>query len=279
VPGLIKREFGGKAALMMGVHSMMLCAGGALGAAASVPLEQTFAGSWADGLAAWALPVLAGVLLWLPHLPRRQAGGLGPGVRVLGLWRNSLAWQVSLFMAFQSAVFYAGVSWLPPILRERGMSAADAGLVLSVSILVQLASSFLAPPLSTIGRDQRPAVIISEILLAIGVLGFLFAPLGWIWVLAVIFGIGQGALFALALTMIVLRAKDSHVAAQLSSMVQGIGYTIASGGSLAAGLVYGAAGGRQSVALLFVGLILAGSLAGWGAGRNAQVDVRVEART
>jgi CP family cyanate transporter-like MFS transporter len=78
--------------------------------------------------------------------------------------------------------------------------------------------------------------------------------------------------------MIVLRSKDAHVAAQLSSMVQGVGYTIASGGSLAAGLVYGTNGGIVSVAVLFGGLILAGSICGWGAGRNAQVDATVEAR-
>jgi len=279
VPGLIKREFAGGAALMMGVHSMMLCAGGALGAAASVPLEQVFDGSWAVGLAAWGLPAVAAVLLWLPHLPRREERGRqGSGFRVRGLWRDRLAWQIALFMAFQSAVFYAGVSWLPPILRARGLEARDAGLVISIAILVQLGSSFLAPPLSTIGRDQRPAVIVSQILLAIGLAGFLFAPLSWIWVLAVILGLGQGALFALALTMIVLRSKDAHVAAQLSSMVQGVGYTIASGGSLVAGLVYGTNGGIVSVAVLFGALILAGSICGWGAGRNAQVHATVEAR-
>jgi CP family cyanate transporter-like MFS transporter len=278
VPGLIKRDFGARAALMMGAHSMMLCAGGALGAAASVPLEQSFGGSWSLGLASWALPALAGCLLWLPLLPRRARRGQGGGFRVLGLWRDRLAWQVALFMAFQSAVFYAGLSWLPPILRERGMDARDAGLAISVAIVVQLGSSFAAPPLATLGRDQRPAVLISEALLAVGVLGFLFAPLGWIWVLAVVLGLGQGALFALALTMIVLRSKDAHVAAQLSSMVQAVGYTIASFGSLVAGMVYGSAGGTGSVGILFAVLILAGSICGWGAGRNGQVGATLEAR-
>jgi CP family cyanate transporter-like MFS transporter len=278
VPGLIKRDFGGRAALMMGVHSMMLCAGGSLGAAAAVPLEQAFAGSWAIGLAVWGLPALAAVLLWLPHLPRRVRYDHRAGYRVRGLWRNPLAWQVSLFMAFQSAVFYAGVSWLPPILRERGMTPRDAGLAISISILVQLGSSLAAPPLATLGRDQRPAVLISEILLAVGVLGFLFAPLPMIWPLAVVLGLGQGALFALALTMIVLRSRDMHVAAQLSSMVQSVGYTIASGGSLVAGLVYGGAGGREAVAVLFTVLIVVGSVCGWGAGRSAQVEAVVERR-
>ena len=278
VPGLIKRDFGGRAALMMGVHSMMLCAGGTLAAAAAVPVAQYFGGSWSTGLALWGLPALAAILLWLPHLPRRVRYDNRSGFRVRGLWRNPLAWQVSLFMAFQSAVFYAGVSWLPPILRERGMTPADAGLAISIAIFVQLGSSLAAPPLAALGRDQRPAVLISELLLAVGVLGFLFAPLPMVWALAVVLGLGQGALFALALTMIVLRSRDVHVAAQLSSIVQTVGYTIASGGSLVAGLVYGAAGGREAVGVLFGALILAGSVCGWGAGRNALVGASVESR-
>jgi CP family cyanate transporter-like MFS transporter len=278
VPGLIKRDFGGRAALMMGVHSMMLCAGGTLAAAVAVPLEQALDGSWAIGFALWGLPALAAVLLWLPHLPRRVRYDTRAGYRVRGLWRNRLAWQVSLFMAFQSAVFYAGISWLPPILRERGLTPQEAGLAISIAIFVQLGSSMAAPPLAALGRDQRPAVLISEFLLAVGVIGFLFAPLSMVWGLAVVFGLGQGALFALALTMIVLRSRDAHVAAQLSSMVQGIGYTIASGGSLVTGLVYGMAGGREAVGVLFILLLLAGSISGWGAGRNALVEASVESR-
>ncbi len=276
VPGLIKRDFPGRTSLMMGVHAMMLCAGGALGAGVAVPLEQAFAGSWAKSLAFWSLPVLASILLWLPLVPRSGQGRRSSAHRVHGLWRDPLAWQVTLFMAFQSAVFYAGLGWLPPILRARGLDAADAGLVVSISILVQLASSFVAPPLAAIGRDQRPWLVGWELTMAAGLMGCLFAPISAVWVSAVAVGIGQGAAFSLALTMIVLRSRDSHVAAQLSSMVQGVGYTVASSASLVTGLVYGTAGGRDAVGALFIALIAAGIGAGLGAGRNLFVNARVE---
>ena len=278
VPGLIKRNFPNRMALMMGVHTMMLCAGGALGAGAAVPLESYFDGSWAASLAFWGIPALAGVLLWLPHVPRRDSAGGGPGFRVHGLWRDPLAWRVTLFMAFQSAVFYAGLAWYPPILRARGLDPNEAGLVVSISILVQLGSSFIAPPLAMLGRDQRAAVMISELLLAIGAMGLLFGPLWTIWGWAVVIGLGQGALFALALTMIVLRSRDQHVAAQLSSMVQSVGYTVASGAALIAGLFYGTAGGREAIGALFLVLLAAGSICGWSAGKNAFVGATVVPR-
>jgi CP family cyanate transporter-like MFS transporter len=278
VPGLIKRHFAHRAALMMGVHTMMLCAGGALGAGAAVPLEQAFEGSWAASLAFWGIPALAAVLLWLPHVPRHDAAGRYGGFRVHGLWRDPLAWRVTLFMSFQSAVFYTGLAWFPPILRARGLDPGEAGLVVSISILVQLASSFAAPPLAMLGRDQRPAVIASEILMAVGVMGLLFAPIWSVWGWAVITGLGQGALFALALTMIVLRSRDSHVAAQLSSMVQSVGYTVASGAALVAGLLYGTSGGREALGALLIALLLAGSICGWDAGKNLYVGASVSPR-
>lgn len=277
VPGLIKRDFADRTALIMGVHTMMLCLGGALGAGVAVPLEHLLGGSWAGSLAFWAIPALAAALLWLPHLPRRGANGGMRRFVVRGLWRDPLAWQLTLFTAFQSAVFYAGVAWLPPIMRARGLDAEDAGLVVSISILVQLISSFAAPALATRGRDQRLPALAFEAVMGVGLLGVLYAPLSTVWVWSVVLGLGQGAVFALALTMIVLRARDSHVAAELSSMVQSVGYTVASLGSLAAGLVYGQASGREAVAGLFVVLIAAGSAAGWRAGRNVYVGAAVEA--
>ncbi|HEY1722805.1 MAG TPA: MFS transporter [Magnetospirillaceae bacterium] len=273
VPGLIKRDFPKHISLMLGVHAMMLCAGGALGAGAAVPLEHGFNGSWAASLGFWGLPALASFLLWLPLVPKRSAEARRVVARVRGLWRDKLAWQVTLFMAFQSAVFYAGLGWLPPILRERGLSPEDAGLVVSISIVIQLGSSFVAPPLAALGRDQRWSVVISEVLLGVGVLGCLFAPISWIWVNAVTLGLGQGAVFALALSMIVLRSRDSHIAAELSSMVQGVGYTVASSASLVTGLIYGSAGGLVAVGVLFAILVVAGTVFGWGAGRNRFVNV------
>ena len=60
---------------------------------------------------------------------------------------------------------------------------------------------------------------------------------------AILLGLGQGGTFSLALTLIVLRSRDAHVAANLSSMAQGIGYTLASMGPFAVGLVHDWTGG------------------------------------
>ncbi len=124
VPGLIKRDFPNRISLMLGVHAMMLCAGGALGAGAAVPLEQVFDGSWGASLAFWGLPALASFLLWLPLVPKRSAEQTGARFHVRGLWRDGLAWQVTLFMAFQSAIFYVRVGM---VAADPAQSRAESG--------------------------------------------------------------------------------------------------------------------------------------------------------
>ena len=52
-------------------------------------------------------------------------------------------------------------------------------------------------------------------------MGCFFAPVGTIWIWAARSGMSQGALFAIAMTVIVLRSPDAQVAAHLSSMAQG----------------------------------------------------------
>jgi CP family cyanate transporter-like MFS transporter len=82
--------------------------------------------------------------------------------------------------------------------------------------------------------------------------------------------------FALALTLIVLRSPDAHVAANLSSMAQGVGYTIASMGPLAVGLVHDMSGGWANVGWVFAVIGVLATAAGLGAGRALQVQVRSE---
>ncbi|WP_165644587.1 MFS transporter, partial [Oharaeibacter diazotrophicus] len=55
LPGLVKRDFPDRAALMTGLYTMALCGGAAAAAGLTVPIERA-TGSWSLALAAWALP-------------------------------------------------------------------------------------------------------------------------------------------------------------------------------------------------------------------------------
>ncbi|MDD2007305.1 CynX/NimT family MFS transporter [Pseudomonas putida] len=275
LPGIVKRDFPQHAGTLTGVYTMALCLGAAMAAGATVPLAQHFDGSWALGLGFWVLPALLAMLVWLPQA--RQGHGLHKvAYRVRGLWRDPLAWQVTLYMGLQSSLAYIVFGWLPSILIGRGLTPTEAGLVLSGSVIVQLISSLSAPWLATRGKDQRLAIVVVMSGTLAGLFGCLYAPLSGLWGWAIVLGLGQGGTFALALTLIVLRSKDAHVAANLSSMAQGVGYTLASMGPFAVGLVHDLTGGWTALGWIFSVLGVGAVVFGLGAGRALHVQVTCE---
>ncbi|BBE73368.1 MFS transporter [Oharaeibacter diazotrophicus] len=275
LPGLVKRDFPDRAALMTGLYTMALCGGAAAAAGLTVPIERA-TGSWSLALAAWALPAAAVLPLWLPLRPPAGAAGRHARPAVRGLLADPLAWQVTLFMGLQSALAYSVFGWLAPILRDRGVDPLTAGVVVSVSVAFQTASCLVAPAIAVRGRDQRVIDVVLVAFAVAGLVGCLFAPLPAMWVFAAVQGIGQGGLIAVAMTLIVLRSPDPHVAAQLSSMAQTVGYVLASGGPLLVGLVHGRTGGFAATVWIYLGIGAVAAAAGWGAGRARLVRVRAE---
>ena len=272
LPGIVKRDFPKHAGTLTGVYTMALCLGAAMAAGATVPLSERFGDSWSLGLGFWLIPALLAALIWLPQA-RQGHGAHHVAYRVRGLLRDPLAWQVTLYMGLQSSLAYIVFGWLPSILIGRGLTPTQAGLVLSGSVIVQLISSLGAPWLATRGKDQRLAIVVVMLLALAGLFGCLYAPLDGLWGWAIVLGLGQGGTFALALTLIVLRSQDAHVAANLSSMAQGVGYTLASMGPFAVGLVHDLTGGWNAVGWIFAVLGVGAIGFGLKAGRNLHVQV------
>lgn len=275
LPGIVKRDFAQQAGAMTGVYTMALCLGAAMAAGATVPLSEHLGHDWALGLGFWVVPALLAAVFWLPQVGEKH-GAHQVAYRVRGLLRDPLAWQVTLYMGLQSSLAYIVFGWLPSILIGRGLTPTQAGLVLSGSVIVQLISSLAAPWLATRGKDQRLAIVIVMVMTLGGLFGCLYAPIDGLWGWAILLGLGQGATFSLALTLIVLRSRDAHVAANLSSMAQGFGYTLASLGPFAVGVVHDLTGGWNALGWIFGLIGLGAIIAGIGAGRALFVGVSSE---
>ncbi|KRB58712.1 MFS transporter [Rhizobium sp. Root708] len=274
LPGLVKRDFADRAALMTGCYTMALCAGAASAAGLTLPLERALGGSMAGALAGWALPALVVGAIWLPQVLTTKNAARRSGFAVEGLWRDRLAWQVTLFMGLQSALAYCVFGWLVPILRERGLDGVTAGAIVSASVMVQAAACLVAPQIAVRGKDQRLINASLCVVAVVALLGLLFAPLSTVWLWAVLQGIGQGGLIAVAMTTIVLRSRDQHVAAHLSGMAQCVGYLLAAIGPLIVGLLRGWTGSFAWCAVLFVALGTGAAINGWNAGRASYVGAR-----
>ncbi|MDX1801836.1 MAG: MFS transporter [Marinobacter sp.] len=270
LPGVVKRDFAGHASLLTGLYTGALCLGASAAAGATEPLRLALDDNWQAALAFWTLPAWIAVALWWrqldgKHVPRQVRKP------ARSLFRDPLAWQVTLYMGLQSSMAYSVFGWLPTILQDRGLSAVTSGLALSASILIQIGAAIAAPWLSSHMRDQRAMIALGVVFTGVGLMGCVFGPIGGIWVWAIVLGLGQGSTFSLALTLLAVRSRNHETAARLSGMAQGVGYTLAAGGPLALGMLHGAYGDWQ-VAGVFLGVIAIATLAfGIAAGRQRYV--------
>src|SRR6478672_1334270 len=276
---MAKRRWPERAGLLIGIYLTTLSAGAILSSLLSVPLYDS-SGSVQLALGVWAVPAALAVLLWLPQL-RYRTVGLAPaaadgavvaparaGVKV---YRYALTWQVTAFMALQSLLYYAVLSWLPTIFQDRGDSAVTAGNLLALMGVGNLTTSLLVPVLAHRRPSQRGLVVPSLIGTAAGLAGSLWAPLGSapFWVL--VLGVSQGSCLGLAIFFMLARAPDAGVAASLSAFAQSVGYLVASVGPLVVGLLHSATGSwNLPVALLLV-LCAAELATGLLAGRPLQL--------
>ena len=182
------------------------------------------------------------------------------------VWRHRLAWQVMAFFGLQSLTYYAALSWLPTLFRDRGSGAVQAGTLLALMQLGGAASALLIPVFAHRTRDQRWLVTLTVIVSAAGFAGAAFAPLGGAVAWVLLLGLGQGAGLGLAIYFTMARAPDPVAAASLSAFAQGAGYLVAAAGPLAVGFLHTATGAwtlpAAVILAVYGGELAAGVLAG-----------------
>jgi CP family cyanate transporter-like MFS transporter len=268
-PVVVKRDFPHRIGLMMGVYTMLVCVGPALAAATAVPFRHVLGGSWELVLLIWGLPCLVGAIAFIPQLfQNKDVGDDVAPARPVGLMREPLAWQVTGYFALITALAYAVFNWGPTMLEARGLDAASSGLVLSLCYVGQTIAGLLAPIVAGRQSDQRPIVIAVVLLTAAGLVGFVYAPVWSLDIVALVLGVGQGGAFGVALLLFALRTRDAQSAARLSAMAQTVGYILGGViGPFAVGVIYDWTGSWPIVSVFYVAVGAASLLLGIGAGR------------
>lgn len=272
---MIKRRWPGRAGLLIGIYLTSLSVGAVLASLFSVPLYNASGGSVRLTLGLWALPAVAATLVWISQVRygsaarRAPAAGGVPATRArAAVHRHPLAWQVTAFMGLQSLLYYAAVSWIPELFRDRGASAGTAGTLLAVMGLGNLITSLSTPMLAQRLAGQRILVAPAVMATAGGLAGALYAPLGSEVAWMLLLGAAQGATLGLAIFFTMARAPDPGTAASLSSLAQAVGYLVAAAGPLAVGSLRTATGGWTVPVLVLLALCVAELAVGLLAGRD-----------
>ena len=259
LPGIVKEFFPGRSGVMTGVYLLAMMIGATAASALAVPLADAL-GSWEQSLAVWSALAMVGLVGWLPVVRRvndhdepSDPADASPAARVALPWQSPTARLMAAFMALQSLGFYTQLAWIPPSYEAHGWSARDAGLLLALWSIVQLASGVGGPALADRVRDRRPLVAGAVLLTVLGTLGIAAVPTAAPWLWVTLMGLGQGAGFSLGLVKLVDYAPTPAASARLSAMVFLFSYSLASTGPFLFGAVRDA---TDSFAIPFGALVV-----------------------
>lgn len=237
LPGLLHRDFANRLTMVTALFTIVIVTSGGTGSGIAIPLAEL--GGWRFSLLSWAIPAVLAVLVWLPQLrahsrPADSARPEKPGA----VWNQPLAWQVSMFMACQSTAFYVMISWFPTIIYDlEGISAARAGVMLSVYQLFVLGSVMITPVFIHRMPDQRLIGPVLASLILAAFTGLFFAPhhaMAWM----VVMGLGAGGSLVLSMTLFGLRASSPMQSVALSGMAQAVAYTMSAVTPIVIGMIH-----------------------------------------
>jgi CP family cyanate transporter-like MFS transporter len=282
MPAVIKRDFGTRVPLMMGLYSALLGGFGAIASGVVVPVSIAAGGGsdgWRVALASTAALLPIAIALWMWVLVASRAKGRMDAAspapapvsrrRGTGIWRDPIAWLVAAYMALQSAFFYVIVTWLAPFAISHGRTAVAAGFDTMAFQILTIVGSLIVPLLLR-GRARRWVPALLPLGAIIGVLGLLFAPDALtVWALCA--GLGAGASLNMSLTLMAERARDSVASSALSGMAQSVGYLFAAVGPPVFGALHGVDGQWTMSLLVLLAVPVAQVVVGIAVGRDRYV--------
>jgi CP family cyanate transporter-like MFS transporter len=260
LPAAARAEYGSRSAVVVGMTVASMAASASAGAGLAQPLTS-LGGSARIGLLLWGVPVLV-ALVAVAVLARARRNVPLPAAEApvsrTGILRDRVALAVTLYLGLQSLSFYAMLTWLPDLLEsEAGVSPVGAGGLVAAAAVLGAPASLVVPPLAARRPGQVGWVTACSVPTAVAIVGLLVAPAAAPVLWALLYGLGTGAAFPLAMTLVLQRTRDVAQTGRLSATAQSLGYLLAATGPLAVGLLHGATGGwRTSLLLLLVVLVL-----------------------
>lgn len=313
LPPLVKKYFPDRLGLMMTLYTTAMAFSTFVPPLIAVPVAD--ATSWRFSLAMWGAFALAGAIPWGLMLVRSGASRAtpkdrapepaeGPATtrpaasdvdpyavtgpiatspttrRLFGrLARIPLVWALAFTFGTSSTMAYVSFAWIPAIVVDlAGVSAATAGLMLSLFAFLGLPASLLVPVLVVRFQATRPVFIVGSVGGLVGIFGLLLAPVPALLPLWMsLFGI-VGVLFPLSLVLISIRSRTSESAVLLSSFVQSVGYTFAAVFPLLVGVLHEFSGGWTVPLLVVAGVLVVTFPAGMIAGRRRTIEDEWERR-
>jgi CP family cyanate transporter-like MFS transporter len=276
LPSLVKRYFPGRTGLLVGAYSTAMSLGATVGAVSTAPIAaSTGTNGWRWAVGVWAVFALLAAVPWL--FVRANPGasrGTHTAIRMRDLRHSRTALALMVFFGVQGLEAYIVIGWSAQYLRDMGLSAAAAGLLLGLNQVIGIPLSAVVPALTVRQSLQRPLLLGFMAAYGVGWAGLWAAPrtVPWLWMTLLSVAMAS---FPMLLTLIGMRARTPETTAALSTYVQSWGYLISAVGPLLVGILLGATGSYTGMFVLVIAGVVVLAVTGWFMTRERYVDDEV----
>ena len=245
----VKQAYPQRSARVSSWTTSALCLGAGLAAAVSAPLTRIL--GWPESLASWSALALLATVLWWFVVPRTLVVTATASSYELP-WRRPRAWLLMLIFGLHSVIFYVLLAWVAPAYIEFGQSPAQAGHLLGLFAIMQVAGTLLVSILPVQQRERRPAILFCSACMLVGLAGLWIEPLFLPELMMCLLGAGTAGFFSLMLILPLDYSESPTAAGAWTAMMCGGGYVIAAIGPVLAGWLRDHSTGYHSVFLLLM---------------------------
>lgn len=238
LPAIIKARFPEKIGPLTGLYTAMLSLMSAVAGAISVPIGDTV--GWKGSLAVWAVLIVIAIVVWIPQRGCSVEEDVPePGSRVR-LLRSPTTWFIAMYLGLQSLIYYALVAWLSVVIQSKGMDPSEAGMVISVFMVLGIAGSLLLPAIIGKRTDIRAIGTSIGVIYTAGLILLITASGSYVSLTGPILlcGLCGGACITYPSMLFGLRTRNSGDSSSVSGIAQSVGYVVAAFGPVTVGSVY-----------------------------------------
>lgn len=257
VPSLVQAWLPDRIGRGIAIYTNGIFVGEVIAATITLPfLVNPF--GWQGALAAWALPVGVGLILWLTFTPSTKASG-EIGAAWFPDWRSGRMLHIGLLMGGASIVYFGMNTWIPDTLEARhahNLIPLTLGVLNSMQLPVSLVLTLAADAMV----GHRWPFVLAGLAAVVGVVGYILGPVESAPIWAGLAGGGASVAFILSLGLPALMSPSE--VARTTGLMLTIGYGAAFFGPSLGGFAWDLTG-RFPFALLPMAL---GALAMVGLG-------------
>jgi len=254
----IKRKFPQRFTTVIGIYSFGIGVGATLSAALTVSFYHTFSNNWTSALGMWALLAIVALIIWSWAIPKEQGEDvqeLANSEQARNPWTTGRAWSILLYFGLQTSLFFSMMSWLTPLLQDKGLTLEAASMMLTFMSIIQMIGN-IAVPILMEKWSSRLVWIVA--LGCLGVIGFTLLWLSsgtYLWLAVFLIGIVLSGLFPIGLLLPLDEAKNDQEANSWSSMVLAGGFMLSAIIPIMIGVCYDMTGNHTWTYVIFLALM------------------------